>query len=64
MRQYKTLNEMNNPFTRLKNWYSEQTSTAKGFIWIGLLLIIGIILRWDYISSRVVAAFGFLNFNQ
>ena len=55
---------MNNPFTRLKNWYSEQSSTAKGFIWIGLLLIIGIILRWDYISSRVVAAFGFLNFNQ
>ena len=58
------MNEMTNTFTRLKNWYSEQTTTAKGFIWIGLLLIIGIILRWDYISSRVVAAFGFLNFNQ
>lgn len=56
--------EMNNPFKKLKNWYSEQTSTTKGFIWIGLLLIIGIILRWDYISKEVVAAFGFLNFNQ
>lgn len=55
---------MNNPFTRLKVWYSAQTPTTKGFIWIGLLLIIGIIIRWDYISREVVAAFGFLNFNQ
>lgn len=55
---------MNNPFKRLKNWYSEQTPTTKGFIWMGVLLIIGIILRWDYISKEVVAAFGFLNFNQ
>lgn len=55
---------MSNPFKRLKVWYSGQTPTTKGFIWIGLLLIIGIIIRWDYISKEVVAAFGFLNFNQ
>ena len=55
---------MSNPFKKLSKWYSEQTPTAKGFLWIGLLLIIGIILRWDYISKEVVSAFGFLNFNQ
>ncbi|HIZ87871.1 MAG TPA: hypothetical protein IAC03_06925 [Candidatus Coprenecus pullistercoris] len=55
---------MSNPFTRLKKWYSAQTPTAKGMIWIGLILIVGIILRWDYICERVVSSFGFLNFNN
>lgn len=55
---------MNNPFRKLVNWYSDQTPTTKGFIWIGVLMIIGIIIRWDYISERVMAAFGILNFNQ
>ncbi|HIZ85062.1 MAG TPA: hypothetical protein IAC04_01030 [Candidatus Coprenecus stercoravium] len=53
-----------NPLIRLRNWYSAQTPAAKGMIWIGLLLIIGIILRWDYISERVVSSFGILNFNN
>lgn len=55
---------MKNPFVRLKDWYVAQTPNVKGFIWIGIILIIGIIIRWDYISERVVSAFGFLNFNN
>ena len=26
---------MDNPFRKLRNWYSEQTPTTKGFIWMG-----------------------------
>ena len=53
-----------NPFIKPKNWYTDQTPTTTGFIWMGIILIIGIILRWDYISERVVSSFGFLNFNN
>ncbi len=55
---------MNNPFTKLRNWYTAQTPTTKGFIWIGILLIIGIIIRWDYISEKVISSFGILNINN
>lgn len=55
---------MKNPFIKLKDWYSAQTPTVKGFIWMGVILIVGIIIRWDYISERVVSSFGFLNFNN
>lgn len=45
-------------FRKFREWYSAQTPTAKGFMIIGILLIIGIIIRWDYISARVLASFG------
>ena len=46
------------PLSKIKNWYTAQTPTAKGLIWIGVILIIGIIIRWDYISDRVMSSFG------
>lgn len=52
------------PLTKIKNWYTAQTPTAKGLIWIGVILLIGIIIRWDYISDRVMSSFGILNFNN
>lgn len=48
-----------NAFKRFKEWYSNQTPTTKGFLIIGVLLIIGIIIRWDYISNAVLQSFGF-----
>ncbi len=51
----------NNMFKKLKNWYQEQSSTTQGMLWLGLLLIIGIILRWDYIYETVKHSFGFFS---
>lgn len=50
-----------NALNRFKEWYSEQTPTTKGFLIIGVLLIIGIIIRWDYISRAVLESFGIFN---
>lgn len=49
---------MMNTFRNFKEWYSAQTPTAKGLMILGILLIIGIIIRWDFISQRVLESFG------
>lgn len=48
-------------FGRLKAWYGKQTSTTQGLLWVGILLLIGVLLRWDYIVEEVRAGFDFLN---
>ncbi|MBR5249500.1 MAG: hypothetical protein IKV28_02800 [Bacteroidales bacterium] len=50
-------------FQKLVTWYKEQSSTTQGMIWMGLLLIIGIIFRWDYILETVKQSFGFFSKN-
>ena len=46
---------------KIKNWYESQTPTAKGMIWMLIILIIGIIIRWDFVSSGILKSFNFLN---
>jgi hypothetical protein len=46
-------------FKKIKEWYSSQSDTVKAFIWIGVLLIIGIIIRWDYIIDHISKGFDF-----
>ncbi len=41
--------------------FKEMSPTMQGFIILGILLVIGIILRWDYISSEVMRGFNFFN---
>lgn len=48
-------------FERFSKWYKEQSSTTKCFLWMILLLILGIILRWDYISENLIKGFSFFN---
>ncbi len=44
---------------RLKDWYNSQNDTVKAFIWIGIVAIIGIILRWDAVVAGVTKGFKF-----
>ncbi|MBO7278922.1 MAG: hypothetical protein J6U70_04895 [Bacteroidales bacterium] len=46
---------------KLVTWYKEQTPTTQGMIWMGLLLIVGILLRWDYIFETIKRSFGFFS---
>lgn len=39
--------------------FKSLTPTSQGLILLGILLIIGIIIRWDYIISEVIRGFGF-----
>ncbi len=39
--------------------FKNLTPTVQGLILLGILLIIGIIIRWDYIISEVIRGFGF-----
>ena len=41
--------------------FSEYSNTAKAFVVIIIVLIIGIILRWGYIKSRVIDSFHFFD---
>ncbi len=45
----------------LKDKFNEQTPTMKGFILIIILLIIGIILRWDSIIEEAADGFRFFS---
>ncbi|MDD2595483.1 MAG: hypothetical protein PHD11_06680 [Bacteroidales bacterium] len=44
---------------KIKIWYKSQSDTTKGMIWFGIVLIIGIILRWDYIMEHIAKGFNF-----
>ncbi|MDD2292985.1 MAG: hypothetical protein PHD07_02090 [Bacteroidales bacterium] len=46
-------------FRKIKEWYMAQNSTTKGLIWVGIALLIGIILRWDYVWSHILKGFNF-----
>jgi len=44
---------------KLKEWYKSQSETTKAFIWIALVCIIGIILRWDNIVEMATRGFNY-----
>ena len=46
-------------FERIKTWYGAQTDTTKALLWIGLIAIIGILIRWDAVVEGVKHGFGF-----
>ncbi|MCF0163923.1 MAG: hypothetical protein HUJ92_01470 [Bacteroidales bacterium] len=46
-------------FTKLKNWYNAQTDTTKAMIWIGLITLVLIIIRWDYVIENIGKGFRF-----
>ena len=49
----------NTMFEKLKKWYKAQSDTTKALIWIGLIAVIGIIIRWDAVVEGVKHGFGF-----
>jgi hypothetical protein len=46
-------------FHKIKNWYNGQSQTTKAFIWVAVLLIIGIVLRWNHIIDNIISGFNF-----
>jgi len=46
-------------FQKIRQWYREQPDTVKGGIWLGIALIIGIIIRWDFVVDGIRRGFGF-----
>ena len=44
---------------KIKKWYAAQTDTTKALIWIGLIALIGIIIRWDAVVAGVKHGFGY-----
>ena len=46
-------------FEKIKTWYKSQSDTTKAFIWIGLVALIGILLRWNAVVEGVKHGFGF-----
>ena len=46
-------------FKRIKTWYGAQTDTTKALLWIGLIAVIGILIRWDAVVEGVKHGFGF-----
>lgn len=41
--------------------FKELSPTVQGFIIIGILLVIGIVIRWNYIIEQVKNSIDFLN---
>lgn len=46
-------------FKKITDWYKAQSSTTKGMILLGIVLIIGILIRWDYIVEHIKQGFEF-----
>lgn len=46
-------------FKKLKAWYGRQTPTTKAFLWIGLVCIVGIIIRWKAVVAGITKGFQF-----
>ncbi len=46
---------------KLVAWFKESTPTTQGLIILGVLLVAGIILRWNYIVSEIMRGFGFFS---
>jgi hypothetical protein len=45
---------------RCKRWYRNQSHTAKAFVWIVLILVIALVVRWHYIVSEASRGFQYL----
>ena len=48
---------------KISEGFNNLSPTAQGMIVLGIVLIIGIILRWDYILEEVKRGFGFFSGN-
>lgn len=49
---------------KIKEWWQNQSSTTQGFIILIVFLIIGIIIRWDFIMESVGNGFDFFKFKK
>lgn len=47
-------------FRKIGEWYKRQTDFTKVSIWLILALVIGIIIRWNYIIGGASRGFDFL----
>ncbi|MBQ3175148.1 MAG: hypothetical protein IJB58_04175 [Bacteroidales bacterium] len=50
-------------FKKISDWFNNLSPTSQGMIVLGIILIIGIIIRWDYILDEVMRGFGFFSGN-
>ena len=50
---------MKNNFAKLAQWYKDLTPTGKSMVWLCVLLVIGIIIRWDATVEGIARGFGF-----
>lgn len=46
-------------FRKLTEKFKEMSPTAQGLVVLCIILVIGIILRWEYIISEVAKGFDF-----
>lgn len=46
-------------FKKIKEWYFRQNETTKAFVWIGLICILGIIIRWNAVVEGISKGFSF-----
>lgn len=46
-------------FTRIKEWYKNQSDSTKALIWIGIVALIGIICRWNFVMEQAAKGFQF-----
>ncbi len=49
---------------KIKEWWGKQTPTAQIFMVLVVILIIGIIIRWDFIIESVGNGFDFFKFKK
>lgn len=43
----------------LKEWYNRQSDSTKAMLWLGLLCIIGILVRWNAVVDGIAKGFRF-----
>lgn len=49
---------------KFKEWWGKQTPTAQVFMVLVVILIIGIIIRWDFIIESAGNGFDFFKFKK
>jgi hypothetical protein len=47
-------------FKKIGEWYKRQTDFTKVCLWMVLALVIGVIIRWNYIVEGAARGFNFL----
>ncbi|MBP9992396.1 MAG: hypothetical protein KBS73_03045 [Bacteroidales bacterium] len=43
---------------KILDWYRSQSDTSKAFIWLSLICVIGVILRWEYVVEMISNGFS------
>ena len=46
---------------KIKHWFSGLSETQKGYLILIILLIIGIVLRWNYIIDNIIKGFNYFS---